>query len=87
VTEDPERGLALVKEVLRIETHPRMLSVLAAGLLEDLICTEREDVIAAVEAQAHASESFRWLLGGVWYSRVAPAIAQRIDAAKGGIAW
>jgi hypothetical protein len=52
VAEDPERALTLVTEVLRLETHERVLSVLAAGLLEDLICAEREDVIAAVEREA-----------------------------------
>jgi hypothetical protein len=87
VTEDPARGLTLVGEVLRIETHPRLLAILAAGLLEDLICTEKESVIAAVEAEARQDERFRWLLGGVWYSRVSPEVARRIDKAKDGISW
>jgi hypothetical protein len=87
VTEDPARGLELVREVLRIETHERLLGLLAAGLLEDLIRTEKEEVIGWVEAEAKRNERFRWLLGGVWYSRVAPEIARRIDAAEGGISW
>jgi hypothetical protein len=87
VGEDPQRGLELVREVLRIERHPRLLGLLAAGLLEDLVCTEGEGVIAWVEAEALRNERFRWLLGGVWYSRVTPEIAQRINAAKGGESW
>ncbi len=87
VSEDPLRGLALVKEVLRIETHGRLLAVLAAGLLEDLICTEAEAVIAAVETEAREDERFRRLLGGVWYSRVSPEVARRIDEAKSAQAW
>jgi hypothetical protein len=87
VTEDPGRGLGLAREVLHIETHERLLGLLAAGLLEDLVCTEQEEVIGWVEAEARRNERFRWLLGGVWYSRVTPEIARRIDAAKGGISW
>jgi hypothetical protein len=79
--EDPQRALALAVEIARIEEHPGMLAILAAGLLEDLLVAHGPDVIDAVEAEARGDDArFRLLLSGVWISRVDPAVAERLAA-------
>jgi hypothetical protein len=74
---DPDRALDLVLAVLAIEDDPNLLSLLAAGLLEDLI---GPDTIARVEREAKASPRFRALLAGVWYHNEADDLRARLDA-------
>jgi hypothetical protein len=82
--EDPERALAIIREVLKSETNPNMLSYLAAGPLEDLITLETIDLI---EAEAKRNERFKWLLGGVWYSTAPDELKARLDAIIAGKHW
>jgi len=77
---DPQRALVLIIEVVRIEQHPRMLGLLAAGLVEDLLVAHGPDVIDAIEVEARGSLRFRQMLSGVWTSRVDPAVAERLAA-------
>jgi hypothetical protein len=79
--DEPERALALVQEIARIEDHPTLLSVLAAGLMEDLVVAHGAAVIDAVEAEARGNWRFRQVLGGVWLSSVDPAVAERLKRA------
>jgi hypothetical protein len=81
---DPERALAIILEVLKIETNPNMLSYLAAGPLEDLITMETIDLI---EAEAERNDRFRWLLGGVWYYTAPDELKARLDAIIKGKRW
>ncbi|MDC7789973.1 hypothetical protein PQJ75_29020 [Rhodoplanes sp. TEM] len=74
---DPDRALDLVVAVLAIETDPNLLSLLAAGLLEDLIGPE---TIARVEREASNNPAFRALLGGVWYHNETEDLRARLDA-------
>jgi hypothetical protein len=77
VDEDPDKALDLVLAVLRIETHPALLSVLAAGLLEDVIDMR---VIDRIERAAAADPRFLALLQGVWYSSKPDDVRARLDA-------
>jgi hypothetical protein len=79
--EEPERALALVKEIVRIEEHPLLLSLLAAGLVEDLVVAHGATVIDAMEAEARGNLRFRQVLSGVWVSAVDPAVADRLKRA------
>ena len=74
---DPDLALDLVVAVLKIETNPFLLSVLAAGLLEDVIDMP---VIDRIEREAAADPRFLALLGGVWYSRKPDDVKARLDA-------
>ena len=76
---DPNSALDLVVAVLKVETNPFLLSVLAAGLLEDVIDMP---VIERIEREAAADPRFLALLGGVWYSRK-PDDVKRLDAIIG----
>jgi hypothetical protein len=77
VESDPHAALDLVIAVLKIETNPFLLSVLAAGLLENVIDMP---VIDRIEREAKADPRFLELLGGVWYARKPDAVKARLDA-------
>ncbi len=78
------QGLEFVRCVLAQTDDWRLLGLLAAGLLEDLVCGEDEAVLTRVEADAARDPRFRRLLSGVWYQGVSPASAARIDKARDG---
>ena len=82
--EDPDKAIDLIVEILTIETNPVMLSLLAAGLLEDVISMETID---RIEREASASKSFQDLLGGVWYYRAPEELKARLDALVGSNRW
>jgi hypothetical protein len=74
---DPDSALDLVVAVLKVESNPFLLSVLAAGLLEDVIDMP---VMDRIEREAAADPRFLALLGGVWYSRKPDDVKARLDA-------
>jgi hypothetical protein len=80
---DPLEALELVKAVLLIEDNPKVLAVLAAGMLEDLIPAEEGPVVDAVVAEAECNPRFRHLLGGVWFSGMSQAVTERLEKARG----
>jgi hypothetical protein len=77
---DPDAALDLVIAVLKIETNPLLLSVLAAGLVVDVIDMP---VIDRIEREAAADPRFLALLRGVWYSRKPDEVKARLDALLG----
>src|SRR5262245_33487407 len=61
--DDPDRAIDLIVEILKIETNPVLLSMLAAGPLEEVISMRTID---RIEREAAADKRFLDLLGGVW---------------------
>lgn len=82
--DDPDKLIDLVLEILRIEANPVLLSLLAAGPLEDVISTVTID---RIEREARINERFRDLLGGVWYYRAPEDVKARLDALIGESRW
>jgi hypothetical protein len=82
--EDPDKAIDLIVEILKIETNPVMLSLLAAGPLEDVISMETID---RIEREASADKRFHDLLGGVWYYRASDELKARLDALVEGNRW
>ena len=82
--EDPDRAIDLIVEILRIESNPVLLSMLAAGSLEDVISMRTID---RIEREAGADTRFRDLLGGVWYFRAGDELKARLDALIGDNRW
>ncbi len=78
--DDPDRMIDLILEILAIESNPVLLSLLAAGPLEDVISTATID---RIEREAHANARFHDLLGGVWYYRASEEVKVRLDALIG----
>ena len=81
IERNPDAAIDLVLEILRIETSPQLLSVLAAGLVEDVIS---RDTIGRIEREAAADERFRDLLGWVWCSDHGAELRARVEAAARG---
>jgi hypothetical protein len=75
--DDPDRMIDLILEILKIESNPVMLSLLAAGPLEDVISMSTID---RIEREARANKRFHDLLGGVWYYRACDELKTRLDA-------
>jgi hypothetical protein len=82
--EDPDKAIDLILEILKIETNPVLLSLLAAGPLEDVISMETID---RIEREAAANKRFHDLLGGVWYYRAPAELKVRLDALVGQNRW
>ena len=82
--EDPDRAIDLIIEILKIENNPALLSLLAAGPLEDVISMQTID---RIEREAAANTRFRDLLGGVWYYRASEELKARLDALVGDNRW
>jgi hypothetical protein len=78
--ENPDKAIDLILEILKIESNPVLLSLLAAGPLEDVISIETID---RIEQEAAANKRFRDLLGGIWYYRASDELKARLDALIG----
>ena len=82
--DDPDRAIDLILEILRRESNPVLLSMLAAGPLEDIISMRTID---RIEREAAVNTRFRELLGGVWYFRAPDELKARLDALIGEGRW
>jgi hypothetical protein len=82
--EDPDRAIDVIVEILKLENNPVLLSMLAAGPLEDVISMRTID---RIEREAAANKRFRDLLGGVWYFRAPEELKARLDALIGDARW
>ncbi|MBR0786038.1 DUF6869 domain-containing protein [Bradyrhizobium iriomotense] len=82
--DDPDRMIDLILEILKIESNPALLSLLAAGPLEDVISA---GTIDRIEHEARINERFCDLLGGVWYYRASDELKTRLDALVGESRW
>lgn len=82
--DDPDRMIDLILEILKIEANPVLLSLLAAGPLEEVISA---GTIDRIEREARVNERFRDLLGGVWYYRASDELKTRLDALVGESRW
>ena len=79
--EDPELCLESTIKVLgRIDgsSPNRLLAVLAAGPLEDLLAENGGVVVEQVEVLARRSPEFRFLLNGVWDSTIKPEVLSKL---------
>jgi hypothetical protein len=78
--EDPDKAIDLILEILRLETNPVLLSLLAAGPLEEVISIRTID---RIEREALINKRFHDLLGGVWYYRAQDELRARLNALLG----
>ncbi|MDO8292319.1 MAG: hypothetical protein Q7T29_05590 [Gallionella sp.] len=84
--EQPTLCLSAIVEVLgRIDgsSPNRLLSVLAAGPLEDLLNYNGDAVVDEIDILARKSPEFRLLLNGVWDSDIKPSILARLAKYRG----
>ena len=79
-SDDPENALAFILAVLAHVESDRVLAVLAAGPLEDLMARHPYKMIARVEAEATTNPRSALLLGGVWQNAIPEDVWQRMQA-------
>jgi len=70
--------------VLAQDPPEKVISVLAAGPLEDLIDACGEAIITEVEQEARRNPAFKHLLGGVWEVST-KEIWARLEACRGSV--
>ena len=80
---NPEDLWSFVLKVLEKAPDKKVLSVLAAGPLEELISHVGMTFIVRIEAEARRNPAFRHLLGGVWRHGASEEIWSRVEAARG----
>lgn len=79
--EQPALCLAVILEILRHidgSKPSHLLSVLAAGPLENLLNYNGDAVMDEIDSLARSSPEFRLLLNGVWDSDIMPSIIARL---------
>jgi hypothetical protein len=88
--EKPEACWAAILAILhRIgsESPNRLLAVLAAGPLEDLLAYHGEAFIDRVEAEARRDPRFGLLLGGVWQNKMSEEVWTRVTECRNAANW
>lgn len=83
---EPDDVWKIVLAVLSLKPSDKVVSVLAAGPLEDLINEHGATYIERIEIEARGNPEFRHLLGGLWRCSNRD-IWSRIEKARVGIAW
>ena len=78
--EQPERAFQFVLEVLRRDHSNKILQVLSAGPLEDILAKHGEQMIGRVESEARSNPLFAKLLGGVWQNEMSDPVWRRVQA-------
>jgi len=76
--DNPNATFEFVLAVLRTRPEPKILAVLAAGPLEDVLAKNGPAIIARVEEESRHSPEFRNLLGGVWKNTMSDDVWQRV---------
>jgi len=80
--EDPKNALAAIVEILAINDSAKVLEILAAGPLEDLLIAHGPFVIDEIERLVIAGTKMSLLLGGVWRSEIDAEVWARVEAAR-----
>lgn len=80
VDNDPEEAWITIDAIRHATNDNKLLALLAAGHLEDLLATHGEKFIDRFENLAKTDEDFRRLLGGVWRHDMPDKLWSRVKA-------
>jgi hypothetical protein len=75
------RALAAIRRILDSTTNESVLSILAAGPLEDVLARNGPEIIVDVETSARQDPRFRWLLRGVLRNAIDDDVWKRVQQA------
>lgn len=84
VRDHPELAFEAIRATLDRCSTPEQVAMLAAGPIEDLLTEHGPDWIDRIEAEAGASDRFRYALTGVWKNEIKALIWARVEAVRGG---
>ncbi|CAB1080360.1 hypothetical protein D1AOALGA4SA_8043 [Olavius algarvensis Delta 1 endosymbiont] len=71
-----------IMKVYRKEPSKKVLAILAAGELEDILVAKGDEYIARVELLAANDQRFKNLLGGVWKNAMSDEVWQKVSDAS-----
>ena len=71
-----------ILEVYKRDPSDKVIGVLAAGPLEDLLAKRGTDFIDRIEELARKDPKFNYLLGGVWRNAMTDEVWQRVQAIR-----
>jgi len=77
-----DRLWPFILEAYKRDLPDKMIAVLAAGPLEDLLDKRGEDFIDRIEELARTDPKFKDLLGGVWRTTMTEEVWQRVQAVR-----
>ncbi|RLA59771.1 MAG: hypothetical protein DRQ78_10225 [Epsilonproteobacteria bacterium] len=80
----PKLALSIIVQILEKDSSDRIVPVLAAGELEDILSLHGENIIELIEQTAHKNLKFKKLLGGIWQANMSDEIYKRVINAAGG---
>jgi len=87
VAVEPERALRVIAQVLERDDTARVVEILAAGPLEDLLSGHGPQMIDAIESEARRNPKFAFLLGGVWQSDIDAGVWRRVELVRVRSGW
>jgi hypothetical protein len=80
-----DRLWQFILEVYKRDLPDKVIAVLAAGPLEDLLVKRGVDFIDRIEELARKDPKFNYLLGGVWRNSMIGEVWQHIQAIRNHI--
>jgi hypothetical protein len=80
---EPEEAWKVIEAIRQANGSDRILGILAAGPLEDLLAKHGDQFIDRVETLARRDKQFRKLLGAVWRNAISEKVWLRIRAVAG----
>lgn len=84
VEDDPETAWEVIQQLYALDQTDRMLANIAAGPVENLLCSHGSSFIERIERLARQDPVVRKMLGAVWgRNRMAPEVWQRLQAVAG----
>ena len=78
--ESPDEAWDFILSTLTQDSSPKILRMLSAGPLEDLLAYHGHLIIDRAEAEARRNPLFAKLLGGVWQNIMPDDIWTRVQA-------
>jgi hypothetical protein len=76
----PQKAWRVVLLIWSLNQSLKIMQILSAGSIEDLLAKHGDEMIALVEAEAKRDPSFAKLLGGVWKSSMTDEVWARLQS-------
>lgn len=76
---NPDLAIDLVLEILKFNPEERLLDILAAGPLEQVLANHGSKIIGRVEFLSESNARFACLLAGVWRNGMTEDIWNRVQ--------
>jgi hypothetical protein len=80
--DDPESIWLAILIIIEKTSSPKVIGILAAGPLEDLIGNHGSKWIDRIELEARRNPKLRYILGGAWQSSTPTEIWARVEKAR-----